>query len=47
MEERILSLMSFKLTFATRYVHSGIIMEQELSYGPNAKKLKALILFLL
>lgn len=28
MEERILSLMGFKLTFPTRFTHSGLIVEQ-------------------
>lgn len=47
MEEKILSLMGFKLTFPTRFTHSGMIMERELSYGPNARKLRSLVVFLL
>jgi hypothetical protein len=47
MEEKVLSLMNFKLTFETRYTHAGMLIEKELSYGPNARKLKSLIVFLL
>jgi hypothetical protein len=47
MEEKILSLMGFRLTFDTRYTHGFMVVEKELSYGTNAKKLKSLIVFLL
>ncbi len=47
MEEKILTLMGFRLTFETRFIHAGMIMEKELSYGPNAKKLKSMVVFLL
>ena len=47
MEETILSLMNFKLTFDTRFTSSGLVLERELSYGPNAKKLNNLVTFLL
>ena len=43
MEEKILSLMGFRLTFGTRYTHGLMVVENELSYGTNAKKLKSLI----
>jgi hypothetical protein len=47
MEEKILSVMNFKLTFDTRFTFSGMVLDRELSYGPNAKKLHALVTFLL
>ena len=47
MEEKILSLMGFRLTFGTRYTHGFMVVQKELSYGTNARKLKSLIVFLL
>lgn len=47
MEEKLLALMGFRLTFLTSFAHAGLIMENELSYGPNAKKLKSMVSFML
>ena len=49
MEEKVLSMMNYKLTFKTRFSHAAMLMEKEknIAIGSQKKKFKSLISFLL